>query len=184
MSLPRLVAFDLDGTVWSPDMYQLWGGGAPFAVKSSTELTDCANQRVRLLGSFGAILDELCSSAAWSGATTAWVSCTDEPAWADECLRKFRTPSGSTLKELVSTEVIYKANKQTHFRELHESTGIPFCEMIFFDNERGNINSVAKLGVCSVYCPDGMTDEIWRRGLAQYAEQQSDEVKDFDSRIR
>ena len=28
--LPQVVAFDLDGTVWTPDMYQLWGGGAPF----------------------------------------------------------------------------------------------------------------------------------------------------------
>lgn len=28
--LPKIVALDLDGTVWSPDMYMLWGGGAPF----------------------------------------------------------------------------------------------------------------------------------------------------------
>ena len=28
LKLPKLVAFDLDGTIWSPDMYELWGGGA------------------------------------------------------------------------------------------------------------------------------------------------------------
>ena len=28
---PKLVAFDLDGTVWTPDMYMLWGGGAQTA---------------------------------------------------------------------------------------------------------------------------------------------------------
>ena len=25
--VPRLIAFDLDGTLWSPDMYMLWDGG-------------------------------------------------------------------------------------------------------------------------------------------------------------
>ena len=40
MSLPKLVAFDLDGTNWSPDMYMIWGGGAPFTVSSPTELDD------------------------------------------------------------------------------------------------------------------------------------------------
>ena len=24
--IPKLIGFDLDGTIWSPDMYQLWGG--------------------------------------------------------------------------------------------------------------------------------------------------------------
>lgn len=29
--LPKLVAFDLDGTIWTPDMYML-SGGAPFKI--------------------------------------------------------------------------------------------------------------------------------------------------------
>ena len=30
-SLPKVVVFDLDGCVWDPEMYELWGsGGAPF----------------------------------------------------------------------------------------------------------------------------------------------------------
>lgn len=29
--LPKLVAFDLDGTIWTPDMYML-DGGSPFTV--------------------------------------------------------------------------------------------------------------------------------------------------------
>ena len=29
-ALPKVVVFDLDGCVWDPEMYQLWGGGAPF----------------------------------------------------------------------------------------------------------------------------------------------------------
>jgi len=63
--------------------------------------------------------------------------------------------------------MIYKANKKTHFKELQTTTGIPFEDMIFFDSEQGNIKSVKKLGVTSVYYPDGMTEAIWRSGLEQ-----------------
>ena len=42
-------------------------------------------------------------------------------------------------------------------------------DMIFFDNEYGNIQTVAKMGVCCIYCPDGVTKEIWEQGLEQFA---------------
>lgn len=40
------------------------------------------------------------------------------------------------LKSKIDLEMIYKSNKQTHFNELKEVTGIGFEEMLFFDNER------------------------------------------------
>lgn len=42
--------------------------------------------------------------------------------------------------------------------------------MLFFDNERRNVQSVSKLGVVSVFTPDGMTEELWQHGLAAFAE--------------
>ena len=60
--LPRIVAFDLDGTLWSPDMYELWGGGgAPFREKKGEEdvLLDRAGNTVRLLGVTRRVLAEL-----------------------------------------------------------------------------------------------------------------------------
>jgi magnesium-dependent phosphatase 1 len=169
-SRPKVVAFDLDGTIWSPDMYMLWGGGAPFTVESDEVLKDCSGQKVKLLGISGGILDELKTEEGWKGVKVAWVSCTDEPTWADECMRKFKTPMGMTLVERIDEQCIYKANKQKHFKDLKERTGVEYEEMIFFDNERGNIASVEKLGVTSVYCPDGMTEEVWRRGLREFEE--------------
>ena len=49
-ALPKAVVFDLDGCLWYPDMYMLWGGGAPFTEGGSGELTDRAGQRVQMLG--------------------------------------------------------------------------------------------------------------------------------------
>jgi len=192
--VPKLVAFDLDGTIWSPDMYMLWGGGSPFRFVHNKELRDCRNSKVKLLGISGEILDTIASSTTatatatnnntnhnhkegssrnnnkWKETQVAWVSCTDEPEWADECMKKFLTPMGVPLVDRVQEQCIYKANKQTHFKDLQKRTNIAFEDMIFFDNERGNINSVSKLGVCSVYCPQGMTRKIWESGIASWKE--------------
>ena len=186
MQKPKLIAFDLDGTVWSPDMYvlmliilielwaislfhgchthiypqtlhhrhyryMLWGGGSPFSVVDErVELRDRKNQSVTLLGAIGAILHELKFSPQWSDTKVAWVSCTDEPGWADECLRKFKTTTNQdnfdlpvALIETADSSQIFKANKQKHFEILMNQYQIEYSEMMFFDNEAGNIRSVS-----------------------------------------
>jgi magnesium-dependent phosphatase 1 len=75
---------------------------------------------------------------------------------------------GRTLADVVHHEEIYVANKQTHFRNLHKKTGIPFHHMLFFDNEYGNIEDVSKLGVTCFYTPNGITRDHFHEGLAQH----------------
>lgn len=165
--VPKLIAFDLDETVWSPDMYELWGGGSPFTVASNNkDLIDCKGNKVKLLGVIDRILHDLRTESIFKSTKVAWVSCTDEPEWADECLHKFNTTGGKAIYTCVDSSQIYKANKQTHFKKLlTEFPQIKFDEMLFFDNEYGNIQSVSRLGVKCVYCPQGMTQEIWEQGL-------------------
>ena len=115
MVLPKLVAFDLDGTVWSPDMYELWGGGSPFLAaagkKEVSTLTDRAGTKVRLLGDIQNILHEL--KYDHPEVVTTWVSCTDEPRWARECLEKFTTRHGEAIGSCINGQPqIFKANKQ------------------------------------------------------------------------
>ena len=90
--LPKLIAFDLDGTIWTPDMYQLWGGGSPFTVDGdgTKKLFDRSGTPVKLLGISSHILQTLKSDEKWSDTVVAWVSCTDEPTWAAECLNLFK----------------------------------------------------------------------------------------------
>jgi magnesium-dependent phosphatase 1 len=176
----KLVAFDLDGTVWYPDMYMC--NGPPFKTSKRAdgavqELKDRGNESVRLLG----ITHKVLSYLKYNSLETivAWVSCTDEPEWAAECLQKFTIydeklkeklfdPIGSVVKPEASQ--IYKANKQHHFKQLKsEFPKIEFEEMLFFDNEMGNIRSVSKLGVKCVYCPDGVTEKAWKEGMGLFS---------------
>jgi len=164
----KLVAFDLDGTIWSPDMYQLWGGGSPFQrAPNRKDLLDSAGNKVRMLGISSTVLHELHHEDYALDTKIAWVSCTDEPDWAAECLDLFETePEGIPLSSVVDSVQIYKANKQQHFHNIRkEYPHIDFNQMLFFDNEMHNIRNVAKLGVKCVYCPDGITEQAWEEGL-------------------
>jgi hypothetical protein len=71
--LPKLIAFDLDGTIWSPEMYELWGGGYPFKGDGNSEMKDCRGRSIRLLGETRAILSALKNNPTWSQTKVAWV---------------------------------------------------------------------------------------------------------------
>ena len=164
--IPKLIAFDLDGTIWSPDMYQLWGGGSPFTVIDKSHLKDVSGTIVRLLGISSDVLMELKTNPKWKNTKVAWVSCTDEPSWANDCLHKFQVQDGRSLNQLVDSIQIYKSNKQTHFKNLKkEYPDIDFEEMLFFDNEGGNIRDVSSLKVKCVYCPNGVDESAWNTGM-------------------
>jgi magnesium-dependent phosphatase 1 len=167
--VPRLVAFDLDGTIWDPEMYQLWGGGAPFRGDGFGDMTDRKNTKIRLLGNTREIFSSLKYGQEFVETKVAWVSCTDEPDWAETLLNQFKLPCGSTLATCIHSSQIYKANKADHFRRLKaEFPDIAYEDMLFFDNERSNIVNVSKLGVRCVYCPDGLNDIIWNQGLSLF----------------
>lgn len=172
LTIPKLIAFDLDGTIWLPEMYQLWGGGAPFQHHpNGKDLIDRVGTTVSLLGITEHILNDIHLHEAFHNTKLSWVSCTDEPIWAQECLEKFKTNTGHSLHSITDASEIHYGNKQSHFQNLQKKyPEISYQEMLFFDNESGNIRSVSQLGVHSIYCPDGMTKEIWERGLRQYHE--------------
>eukprot|EP00117_Sycon_ciliatum_P011193 scpid75625/ scgid12778/ Magnesium-dependent phosphatase 1 len=106
MALPKLVALDLDDTVWHPDMIDLASanGGPPFtAVGDGTRLlNDNFGHQVKLLGAAGNVVHEIKHDRRWTQQDTklVWVSMCDEPEWAQLALGKFMaTPwAGSTAE--------------------------------------------------------------------------------------
>lgn len=164
---PRLVVFDLDGTLWNPEMYQLWGGGgAPFrAAPDGHAVIDRSGTRVGLLGNSASLLASLKRDA---NTMVAVASSTDEPSWADECMRKIRVDDEYCMKDCIDFEAIQKGSKRFHFEALHRSSKIPYENMLFFDNENRNIVSVRPLGVVCSYCPNGMSKTVWEKALADF----------------
>ena len=87
---------------------------------------------------------------------------TDEPDWARFCMDLLVVEDGATLSSCFGNRVeISYGDKTQHFQRLHNKTGIPYKNMVFFDNEHTNIKQVSKLGVKTIYTPDGMMKEHW-----------------------
>ena len=63
---------------------------------------------------------------------------------------------------------IYKGSKSGHLREISKKSGYSLEEMIFFDNEWGNCQTVAKIGVTVVYTPKGVTRHLFQEALDQF----------------
>lgn len=165
---PKAVVFDLDGCLWYPDMYMLWGGGAPFTAGADGDLVDTRGQRVYMLGAVPQILLELKTDPKWKDTTVAVASCTDEPDWAQACMRQFSIGGGFCIKDAMHLEEIHKGNKQGHLKNLAKRTGIALEEMLFLDNEWGNCVDVSAIGVTVVYTPDGVTTEAWQAALTDF----------------
>jgi magnesium-dependent phosphatase 1 len=192
--LPRVVVFDLDGTLWSPEMYELWGGGSPFQphAKRKDALLDKSGRTVALLGDARSIMQQLAFDPRWKqNKTIVGISSTcDEPAWARECMSKlFLDDANATpMTQLFEgfTE-IYSALKSEQFRQLLRKAQRvdpsidDFSHFLFFDNQRNNIEDVGRLGVTCIYCPDGMQPGVWEKGLQQWEANQSKKKKNSAS---
>lgn len=186
--VPRVIVFDLDGTLWNPEMYQL-SGGAPFKPHNSNSniMIDRAGTPVELIGETRAVLQRLATEPQWSSTLLAISSTCDEPSWATELLQKFKFTGtdgrpitmGSLFGEL---KEIYYANKSAHHSvilkkasRIDPSIQDP-TQMLFFDNQTNNINSVGRIGVTACYCPSGMVQGTFERGLAQWRKDQKSKM--------
>jgi magnesium-dependent phosphatase 1 len=147
--LPKLVVFDLDNTLWLPELYQ--------HNKRQRGRPPVADQDVKLLPGAVNALREMLTCEEWQGCDIAVASRTNQGDWARALLESFPAPGADASRSLASVikyQEIYTGTKIPHFRSLQSSSGLDFSDMLFFDDSRGgrygNCEPVAALGVCSV----------------------------------
>ena len=95
--LPRLVVFDLDNTLWTPELYTLrhFSGYA-----DASPPNPVAGQDVWLLDGAAAALHELASHERWRDTKVAAASRTNKPRWASALLQEFGVPGCGERKKL------------------------------------------------------------------------------------
>lgn len=158
MSLPKLVVFDLDFTLW--DCGGTWCDclRPPFR-KDVAGILDRSNRQVTFYPEVLAILD-MCDA---QNVRLALASRTEQPAWARELLDLLAATHRFNFAE------IYPSSKLRHFHALRGQSGFDYESMLLFDDEMRNITEVSGLGVTSVFVENGLSMELFQTGLIRYA---------------
>ena len=163
-SLPSLVVFDLDNTIWTPELYQL-------RKLARANQYPKAHEDVKLYPAAEAIIQQIKDDREryFPGVQFAVASRTKSVDWAHDLLNQFE------MREIFDYIEIFPGDKKQHFSNLKSMSGIEYSEMLFFDDNRdgkyGNCEPVSQLGVLSVHCPNGIYEEaLWTNALQHYKE--------------
>jgi len=147
-TLPKLIVFDLDNTIWTPELYQL-------RKLQRNNQAPVAGRDVELLPGFQDLLDNYLPELQQKGVEFGVASRTKSVEWAHALLGQF------DLQSLFSHVQIFPGHKRQHFQKIQQSSGYDYHEMLFLDDARdgryGNCEPVSQLGCFSVHCPNGLT---------------------------
>ncbi|CAK5278207.1 unnamed protein product [Mycena citricolor] len=147
--LPKIIAFDLDYTLW--DLWIDTHVTPPLTSSDDTgAVVDAHGTEIDFYPDVRAILRRLRAD----GVFVAACSRTHAPDLALRALNLLRVPEsdeedgiepGKPAIEYFDNLQIYPGSKLAHFRAIHKKTGIPYEQMLFFDDESRN-REVERLG--------------------------------------
>jgi magnesium-dependent phosphatase 1 len=174
--LPKLVVFDCDMCLWSPECFEI---SPPF--QPLNEHVILANNRsiqVKLFpGAIQAFRDIL-QLPEFKSTKVALASTTRYPAYSTFLRENFQVLPGIPIsKAVVSVQVFYAYDKIGHFENIRKETGIAYEDMLFFDDciwgdNVGDVETGCP-GVVGVRTPKGLTVEAWKHGLQRFSEVKS-----------
>ncbi|PCH34904.1 magnesium-dependent phosphatase-1 [Wolfiporia cocos MD-104 SS10] len=177
--LPKLVALDLDYTLWD-----LWiDTHVTPPLRRDGDSTNCVRDRYNHEIAFYHDVPDILHRLRAAGVIVAACSRTSAPALARQALSLLLVPAKAGDKHASSTpaikyfdqQEIYPGSKIAHFKALHKKTGLPYSEMLFFDDERRN-REVESLGVTFCLAPNGLDELTFQKGLNEWGKRHPVEV--------
>lgn len=162
---PRVLVFDLDDTLWGGEVD--CSGGPPFAGVDTHTIKCSRGRKIRLFRDVPEIFAAIARHE--SVMHVAYASRTWEPSWAKQALAEYIVPHDKNMWTICAAHGWGDCAKTHHFSEIKKTLGIDYSEMMFFDNERRNIIEIQKLGAYCVYCPEGLTRDIFIESLHEFS---------------
>ncbi|KAF9810708.1 hypothetical protein IEO21_06842 [Rhodonia placenta] len=177
--LPKLIALDLDYTLW--DLWIDTHVTPPFRRDNNT--VNCVRDRHNHEIAFYHDVPEVLHRLRAAGVIVAACSRTGAPALARQALGLLLVPpkagdkhgSPTPAIKFFDQQEIYPGSKITHFKKLHDKTGLPYSEMLFFDDESRN-REVESLGVTFCLAPNGLDERTFQKGLNEWRKRHPVEV--------
>lgn len=180
-AVPKLIVYDLDDTIWFPELYMM--SGAPWERDELGRVTDVGGEEIRIYPAARESIKMILQHEAFADTLVAVASRTDRGRWACQAMELLTVAGNTSLCEAVGDlSEIFPGSKKSHFEKLRAKTNVAYHEMCFFDNEQINVLEVGQLGVTSIFCPGGMSPGAWEKGLETYAENASKRSADKNSK--
>ena len=170
-NLPKLLVFDLDNTLWTPELYQ---------IRTKNNVTPQIGSDIRLFPGVQTMMIDFAMNRndLWKNVQFGIASRTDRIVWAEELLTLLEAVPGVSLNEIFQFREIVPGSKRYHFEKLHETTKVSYNEMIFFDDDANlNLREIETMGVLCCHCPRGMNVDLFRRTLWKYSDMKSKNKK-------
>ncbi|KAJ7659405.1 magnesium-dependent phosphatase-1 [Mycena rosella] len=165
---PKLIAFDLDYTLW--DLWIDTHVTGPLR-RSGDAVVDTRGTPVEFYPDVASILRNLREQ----GVLIAACSRTHAPDLARQALTLLRVSGDDDSRpaiEFFDDLQIYPGSKLAHFRAVHAATGIPYEQMLFFDDEPRN-REVERLGVTFYLTPTGVDNAVFDAGVQAWVARRS-----------
>jgi|GEM_PF-309344 len=156
---PGLVVIDLDFTLWDCGGTWVDCTTPPFDQGSDGVVKDQTGAKMKLYDDIREILEFLQEKEV----PLAIASRTHAPSDALRLLDLLGVDKCFQFLE------IYPGSKRSHFEHLRQDSGVPFGQMVFFDDEQRNIDEITALGVESVFVRSGLTWPVLRRTLQTFS---------------
>jgi len=175
--LPKLIAFDLDYTLWNLWIDTHITGPLRRDGNALNQVLDKYNRSISFYKHVPQILHRLRAA----GVIIAACSRTSTPTLARQALALLLVPAKlgdenpSRAIDFFDQLEIYPGSKLEHFKRLHEKTGVPYSEMLFFDDELRN-KEVKKLGVTFCLVSRQLDEGTFEKGLADWRNKHPEEV--------
>ncbi|KXX75429.1 Magnesium-dependent phosphatase 1 [Madurella mycetomatis] len=179
LPLPRLIVLDLDYTLWP--FYSDIHISTPVRLVSGSNPPTVADRNGELFGLYPDA-PHILRLVASSLPNTRLAVASKSPVGdlCREVLKLLRLPAAvveggevvkggpkRTIDAFDAGLEIYEGTKLRHFEVIQKRTGIPFRDMLFFDDERPNLE-VESLGVTMRLVRNGLTWEELEKGILQW----------------
>ena len=195
--VPKLIVFDLDMCMWSPEMYEL--SGQPDTPMEGSLGTDIGRgvvgakvrsaspgrsrsefQTVTLFPGALLALQECFTNEKFQHTKLAAASSSEEPSYSAACLDMLEILPGIKMREAFSYFAIGRtkacgnltSDKTTHFAKIKKESQVEFEEMLFFDdcNWGDHVERIHQAhGVIGQKTPNGLTEKEWRDALEKFS---------------
>ncbi|XP_052232590.1 uncharacterized protein LOC127845847 isoform X2 [Dreissena polymorpha] len=158
---PKVIVFDLDYTLWPFWVDRQMNIELPFKQVGLHKVCDASGREVKSFPDITHLLQRLHSEGYKLGIAS-------EAFYKEECAKLVKLFG---WEEYIDYQEIYPGSKIFHFVKIKRASGVDFCDMLYFDDEKEHLAEVAGTctGITTVWADRGVSEEIMEEAFLTFA---------------